>query len=165
MFQHYNVETVTAHSCCLWVICKHKQTEEIRFSVLSPRTVTAWLKSSAPVVIPVCWWLAPNMLHFKLITQLPLTQGWYFSSNDLISSLSQTEGAEKPQFVLRCDVWFGQQCSAQASQDLGGESSLSAASTRNINCVCGRLTLHANIGCRGSPARQKEFTVPTRGWW
>lgn len=147
MFQHYNVETVTAHSCCLWVICKHKQTKEIRFSVLSPRIVTPWLN------------------HFKLITQLPLTQGWYFSSNDLISSLSQTEGAEKPQFVLRCDVWFGQQCSAQASQDLGGESSLSAASSCNINCVCGRLTLHANIGCRGSPARQKEFTVPTRGWW
>lgn len=52
------------HSCCLWVICNHKQTKEIRFSVLSPRTVTAWLKSSAPILIPVCWWLDPLMTWY-----------------------------------------------------------------------------------------------------
>lgn len=37
--------------------------------------------------------------------------------------------------------------------------------TANMNCVDSRLTLHAAIVCRESPARQRESTVPTRGWW
>lgn len=33
----------------------------------------------------------------------------------------QLEGAEESQFFFCCDVWFKQQCSAKALQDLGGE--------------------------------------------
>lgn len=36
-------------------------------------------------------------------------------------SLSQIKGAEESQFILRRDVWFEQQRSAAALQDLGGE--------------------------------------------
>lgn len=41
-------------------------------------------------------------------------------------SWSQIKGAEKSQFILRCDVWFEQQCSTEALQDLGGEKHLNA---------------------------------------
>ncbi len=52
-----------------------------------------------------------------------------------VSPLSQIKGAEESQFILRCDVRFEQQCSAQALQDLGGEKPLNATAMTIIYCV------------------------------
>lgn len=41
------------------------------------------------------------------------------------ASLSQVKGAKEPQFLLRRDVRFEQQCSAQTLQNLGGEETRS----------------------------------------
>ena len=38
--------------------------------------------------------------------------------------MSQIKGAEEPEFILRCDVRFEQQCSTPALQNLGGEKRL-----------------------------------------
>uniref|UniRef100_A0A8D0AFD2 Rap guanine nucleotide exchange factor 3 n=1 Tax=Sander lucioperca TaxID=283035 RepID=A0A8D0AFD2_SANLU len=56
---------------------------------------------------------------------------------ELFTAMHEIKGSEEPEFLLCCDVWFEQQRSAQALQDLGGEKALNATGMMIIYlCHC-----------------------------
>lgn len=88
--------------------------------------------------------------HLRLTLLQPCVGFFLYN---LMSSLSQIEGAEKSQFILCCHVWFGQQCSAQASQDLGGEK-ISKFKIHNCSKCC--LTFFTKKTIPENPQQDKK---------
>ncbi len=60
---------------------------------------------------------------------------WSPILNNHVSSLSQIKGAEESQFLLCCNVWFEQQRSSPALQNLGGKKHLNAKFMLRLNVV------------------------------